>query len=397
MRVELNDRYLRSLVPPDTGRIEVSDTKRRGLRLRLYARKDAASTPRAVWMYEKRVRGGPKRKHTLGTWPAVSLSEARSVALEIEAEASQGIDRVALQQEEANNPAQKTVAQVLDTYDKLHLSQLRTQAERKRQLEQSFASHMEKPISELSRGDLQEAIDDKVRAGRKAYANRIRSALLAFSRWAWTRGYIEADIGSGIPKAMVERPRERVPSVSEVRQIWQASFELGKLWGPVIRLILLTGQRRGEILELRWSEVDFEKAVMIKPGSKTKNKKPHTTHLSPPAFNELKQLYEGVGESDLVFSTTGKTAASGIGKAKRRLDVILGDDFEPWRLHDVRTGFASALAEAGESEAVVDRILNHAASGSAPSAVARVYNQAELLPQRAKALDLWASILTQVP
>ena len=88
-----------------------------------------------VWMYEKRVRGGPKRKQTLVTWPVVSLSEARSLALEIEAEASQGIDRVALQQEEAKKPARVTVEQALVSYEKLHLSQLRTPAERKRQLE----------------------------------------------------------------------------------------------------------------------------------------------------------------------------------------------------------------------------------------------------------------------
>jgi hypothetical protein len=65
MRADLNDRYLRSLKPPNAGRIEVSDTKRKGLRFRL------SSKGKAVWMYEKRVKGGPKRKHTLGTWPAV--------------------------------------------------------------------------------------------------------------------------------------------------------------------------------------------------------------------------------------------------------------------------------------------------------------------------------------
>ena len=62
--------------------------------------------------------------------------------------------------------------------------------------------------------------------------------------------------------------------------------------------------------------------------------------------------------------------------------MFLGEDFPPWRFHDIRTGFATALAEAGEPETIVDRILNHVASGSAPSAVARVYNQAEQLPQR---------------
>jgi integrase len=80
---------------------------------------------------------------------------------------------------------------------------------------------------------------------------------------------------------------------------------------------------------------------------------------------------------------------------KRRLDERLGQDFEHWTLHDLRTAFATVMAEAGESEALVDRILNHSASGSAPSAVARVYNQSSQLPQRALILDRWAGLVTQ--
>ncbi len=89
MQHDLTDRYLKALKAPTSGRIEVSDTKRAGLRFRLSA------SGNAVWMYEKRVKGGPKRKHTLGAWPEpVSLSQARAMALEIEAEAAKGIDRV---------------------------------------------------------------------------------------------------------------------------------------------------------------------------------------------------------------------------------------------------------------------------------------------------------------
>jgi hypothetical protein len=89
MKAEITDRYLRSLTLPESGRIEVSDTKRTGLRFRLYA------SGKATWMYEKRIKGGVKRKHTFGTWPEqVSLSDARKMALELELEASKGIDRV---------------------------------------------------------------------------------------------------------------------------------------------------------------------------------------------------------------------------------------------------------------------------------------------------------------
>lgn len=399
LKVELSDRYLKSLKEPENGRVEISDIKRVGLRIRLYPKTGRTKKPRFVWMFEKRIKGGLKRKHTLGTWPDISLSEARKIALEIELEAAKGIDRIEIQKqqklkEEAAKAGLTTIEQVIDIYDKLHLSSLRTRDERNRQIRKSLEKHLQKTIADLTRKDLQEAIDAKANAGRKAYANRIRAALVAFAKWSWVRGYIESDIGAGIAKATKETARERVLSIQEVQSIWKTTFELGELWGGLIRLLLLTGQRRGEIMELKWNEVHFEKAQIIKAGSQTKNGKPHTTHLSPPALAELKALHKQTPQSEWVFTTTQATPVSGIGKAKKNLDSLLGDNFEHWRLHDIRTAFASALAEAGEPETIVDRILNHSASGSAPSTVARVYNQANQLPQRARALDKWADIVT---
>ncbi|MGD1885453.1 MAG: tyrosine-type recombinase/integrase [Paracoccaceae bacterium] len=392
MAQELSERLLASLVKkkPEGGRLEHSDTKRPGLRFRV------SSTGRATWLFEKRVKNGPKRRHTLGTWPAVGLSEARAKALELEAEASKGIDRVAIA--EASKKAEEdaaaslvTVRKTIATYDEFHLRNLRRGKERRRQLEQALDAHLSKSITELSRKDMQAAIDAKASEGRIVFANRIKSALSAFSKWAWQRGYTDRDEGASLVKAGSEKARERTPSIGEVREIYQATYELGPLWGPMFRLLVLTGQRRGEILGLKWSQVDLDKATITKPGSETKNGKPHVTHLSQAALDELSALDRS---GDLVFTTTGTTPVSGVTKAKRRLDKLLGDDFEHWRIHDLRTGLASALAESGVSEGVVDRVLNHSATGSAPSAVARVYNQAEMLPQRAAALDRWAEMVT---
>lgn len=395
MKTKLTNRFLESLTPPETGRLEVSDTERKGLRFRLSA------TGKAVWMYEKRVKGGQKRKHTLGHWPKpVGLSEARKMALEIEAEAAQGIDRIANAEAERREKKRTqastlNVSQVLDIYDTIHLSSLRTRDERLRQLRQSLFEHLDGPITDLTRSDIQRAVDAKASAGRKAYANRIRAALSAFSNWAWVRGYISENIASGVAKATTEHARERVLSIGEIRKIWTATFEMGPVWGPVFRLLLLTCQRRGEILGLRWEEIDFDDARMTKPGSQTKNKKPHITHLSGPALKELRALHSKDANTGFVFTTTGDTPVSGIGKAKARLDKLLPDDFEHWRIHDIRTGFATKMADAGENEAVVDRILNHSATASAPTLVGRVYNQAQLLDQRAVALDKWAELVTQ--
>jgi len=393
MKIELTDRYLRNLKAPASGRLEISDTKRKGLRFRL------SSSGQGVWMYEKRIKGGKKRKHTFGSWPNVSLATARSKSLELELEANQGVDSVADAEEqrltdEAAKASLTTVSALLDIYEQLHLSNLRTGDERKRQLTQALGKHLNKSISDLTRNDLQEAIDNKTKLGYKIYANRIRAALVAFAGWAWVRGYTSENIGAGIARATKESSRERVLTIPEIREIWTTSNKLGALWGPLVRLLLLTAQRRGEIVNLRWAEVDLKKAQIIKPGSQTKNSKPHTTHLSAPALAELKAVYDNGNSDGYVFTTTGITPVSGVSKVKKRLDNHLSENFENWRFHDIRTGMATAMAEAGESEAIVDRILNHSASGSAPSAVARVYNQAEQLPQRALALDKWAEIIT---
>ena len=398
MQRELNDRLLKSLKAPNTGRLELSDTKRKGLRLRL------SNTGSAVFMYEKRIKGGPKRKHTLGNWPSYTLSQARADALILEAEAAQGIDRIALAEtkkisDQNKQESEKTAAAnllsvqaVIDLYDKLHLSSLRTGRERRRQLEQSLVAHLHSPIKDLTRQQIQAAIDLKAHEGKRVYANRIRAALLAFANWAYGRSYLSESIGLGVPKAIKETARDRVLSLAEIHSIWQATFAMGDLWGPILRLSILTGQRRGEIIKLKWDEINLNKRQIIKGGSKTKNKKAHITHLSEPSLQTLLSIRKT--ENNLIFTTTGTTPDSGVSKMKKRLDVILGGDFKPWRLSDFRTAMATALAETGVAETIVDRILNHSATGSAPSAVARVYNQAENLTQRAAALETWAQMVT---
>lgn len=388
MKRKFTDRFLASIKAPDTGRVTYSDTIRAGLHLRV------GSTKRS-WMYEKRVHGGTKRKHSLGTWPVISLADARSVSLKIQAEAERGVDRVAVaanaqREAERKFAAEKTVRDVLVRYEQLKLSVLRTGAERARELHKALSEVLDQPISKLSRAALQDAIDTKAEAGRLVYANRIRAYLRAFTKWAYGREYLQEDVGQRIDAATKEAPRDRVLSLDEVRAIYQASFELGPIWGPIVRLLILTGQRRSEIAKLQWSAVELDGSRLVIAGSETKNGKPHITHLAPAALQEIEAIKK---QSAFVFSTTGNTPVSGLSKAKRRLDLMLGEEVQPWRLHDLRRAMATYLASAGVAEGVVDRIQNHSASSSAPSTVARVYQQSDLLPQRKEALTRWADMV----
>ena len=254
---------------------------------------------------------------------------------------------------------------------------------------------------------MQSIIDAKRAEGKVYMANRIRAAIRAFTGWAHKRGHMDKDLGALLQSAGREAPRDRTPSLDEVKAIWAASFEMGALWGPYIRLCILTGQRcRSDVLKMRWRWIDFGRNRYEVPNPK--NGRPHIVHLSDPAVGELKELKKKQAnrQSEFVFTTTGKRAASGVSKAKLQLDQYINlhwaklghqSPFDPWVLHDLRRSQATALAEAGFDEGVVDRIQNHVASGSRASAVATVNNKAHKLPERASALDAWARMVTGQP
>lgn len=384
-RVRLTDRSVAALKPKDK-RYDVSDSLRVGLRVRV------ATSGVKTWVFEKRIRGGQLRSHTLGRFPVISLGEAREKALTLEKEAMEGIDR------KAEAAKQKDVKEVLDEYEQKHLSQLRTGQERRRQLNQALARHLNQPISSVTRQQLQVFIDGVSDRGAKVLANRYKAALSAFAGFAWRRGYTEHNIGAGLSNATREKPRDRVLTLEEVRSIYDATEFLSPLWRPLIRLLILTAQRRNDIAGLRYREIDFDRRRIDLPSARTKNGKPHIVHLSDPALalvEAFKPENDNETPPDLLFTTTGTTAVSGFSKVKNHLDKLLPEDMEPWTFHDLRTAFATIMAETGASEGVVDRILNHAASGSAASAVARVYNQSQQLKPRAAVLDHWAALVTQ--
>jgi len=336
-----------------------------------------------------------------------------------------GIDRVAAQEAlrvaaAAEALTARTVKDILDLYILNHIEQElkpgQAREERKRQLLRYLGPHFTRRIDDVSRADIQKIIDTKQAEGKVVMANRLRAAIAAFTLWSYNRGHSAKDVSSAVQKAGKETARTRTPSLDEVREIWAATFKLGNLWGPFFRLCILTGQRsRSDILSVKWSWVDFEKSRYEIPNPK--NGRAHIVHLCDAALAELVNLknlqlacaeecsmmsQEKLAGSTFVFSTTGRTAASGVSKAKGRLDSELrvqrgkngnAEAFELWVLHDLRRSQATALAEAGFDEGVVDRIQNHVAGGSRASAVAAVYNKAQKLPERARALNAWGEMV----
>jgi integrase len=166
---------------------------------------------------------------------------------------------------------------------------------------------------------------------------------------------------------------------------------MGFPFGPLFKVLLLTGQRIGEVSGMRWRDVDLEKMVWTLPKSMTKNKEPHTVPLSNQVAEVLKTLPR-IGD-EFAFTTTGVRPISGFSKAKSQIDAAA--EVAGWRWHDLRRTFATYAAEQLEvQQAVTEAILNHKSGSTA--GVSGVYNRARYTRQKTEALQAWANLLDRI-
>ncbi|MCQ0986485.1 tyrosine-type recombinase/integrase [Jiella marina] len=382
---------------PETVRREIPDGGLTGLYLVIQP------TGRKSWAVRYRHAGKP-RKVTVGSYPAFDLKAAREAAGVLLRAASEGADP-ARQKAEAkamavtNIDPDDTIEKQVDIFLQRHVARNRSASE----VERLFRKEVipvwgSKRLGEIKRGDVVKLLDDIVDRPAPYTANRTLANLNKFANWCVGRGLIDANFCQGVAKPATELRRDRVLEDREVALVWKASDDLGYPFGPLVRLLLLTGQRRDEVAGMRWSEVDLSSATWTIPRDRVKNDKAHVVALSPQAVTILKDVPKFNG-SDFVFTTTGKTAVSGFSRMKAMLDAKIGEIVEeeeasrvpPWRLHDLRRTAASGMASLGIGIAVVEKILNHT-SGTFGGIVA-VYQRHEFLDERRRALEAWSNFV----
>jgi integrase len=217
-------------------------------------------------------------------------------------------------------------------------------------------------------------------------ANRARSTLSAMYAWAIGEGLCEANPVIGVNKAAENKPRERVLSDAELVAIWKAAPD--NAYGRIVRLLMLTAQRREEIGGLRWPEVTLDQSPMIMlPGSRTKNHRAHEVPLSGPAAAIL-EAQPRIVRRDIVFGG-GEGGYSGWSKSKAALDESCA--VKDWTLHDLRRTAATRMADLGVQPHIIEAVLNHISGHKA--GVAGIYNRSSYAAEKRAALDLWANHL----
>jgi integrase len=219
-------------------------------------------------------------------------------------------------------------------------------------------------------------------------SNRARAALSAFFSWAIGEGLADANPVAGSNRATDEISRDRVLSPDELRLAWQHAGPGD--YGAILRLLILTGQRREEVGGALWSEIDLNAAIWSIGAGRTKNGLPHDVPLSAAAAAILRGLPRRE-DRDQVFGS-GDGSFQGWSKAKAALDARMatanGAKLKPWRLHDIRRTVATRLGDLGVMPHLIEAVLNHISGHRA--GVAGVYNRAIYAAEKRESLEKWA-------
>ncbi len=413
----LTDLSIKNLLRPDNRpaqRREVPDGKVDGLYFVLQP------SGAASWAVRYRAAGKPV-KLTLGPYPVLDISAARRRAKEALGEIAGGKDPAAAKRaaKEAARAAQAVDDRVED------VAQRFLDRSVKRSVGESWAKESErlirteinpklgqKRLGEVRRADVHALLDGIVDRGAPIVANRVLAVFRRLCNWAVERGIIEASPCDKLKAPAPEKSRDQLLSDDELRLAWTAFDAVGEPFGPIGKLLLLTGSRLREIAEATWSEVDLTAKTLTIAKERSKNGVAHVVPLSDKAVEIISAIPRIGGKKDgFVFTTTGKTPVSGFSRAKDTIDAAImkglwkdaedrgddpGDIKAPlhWVMHDLRRSVATGLQKLGIRLEVTEAVLGHISGSKA--GVVGVYQRHTWSDEKRAALDAWASKLNAI-
>lgn len=420
--------------PPEKKDVLVFDEALPGFGLRVTA------SGKKVFILQYRA-GGAVKRMVLGDYGVITPSQARAKAEEARGKVREGRDplgerkasQAAAVAAEAQVKRQKaaaslTVSVLIERWAEMALKDNAPAYRREavRALRVNLATLLPLAASSIAHEEAQRSIDAVTADRGESMGRRTRAYARALYNWAMKRRLVPANPFGEVHTEGREVSRDRVLSDAELREVWLAIEGLGLPFGPYMRILILTLQRRTEVAGMRWSELSPDLSTWTVPAERAKNRRAHLVHLPEAAraiLSALPHVPQGLGKrpftgrmtagyaedsppSQLVFTTNGETPVSGISKAKARLDELIykarvqeaarrGQNAPPaamlpWRLHDLRRTGVTALARLGTPPHVADRLLNHV-EATGIQGVAAVYQRHDFLAERQAASEAWAA------
>jgi integrase len=399
-RLELTDRFVAGAKADDAPQTDYFDSKNPGLALRV------SSQGRKAWSFVFTAPNNGKRaRMTLGSYPALSLSRARTEAKHARGYVEEGVDpRAAMHQRGA---AEMTVAELVDAYvADPEKAKLRSIKEVKRRLDKNALPRIGSIIlTQLTQRDILNVTDRILRRDARTQAWHTFKDLRAVMRWGVANLYLPHSPTDGMKAPGGFNPGERTLSDDEIRALWQVlptAVAKSKTCQRIIKLCLVTGQRLGEISGMQRGELDLEQKLWSLPGTRTKNGHPHTVPLSDPAVELVREALAD-SDNEAVFpaedgkSLTAPRVTKTISRAhKTTKERPLGRfGIAAWSAHDLRRTCLDNLAKVGVLPHVIGHVANHRSLTKSNVTFAH-YVQHSYEAEKRKALILWADRLTAI-
>jgi integrase len=400
-KATFTDRFLKSLKPSKGGtRTTVWDAVLPGLCVRIgakpafYVGKRPTGSKKFIWI-------------KIGDYPVMALAEARSRAREVVSALIEG------RPAPAPTKGTMTFTDMAERYIDEILPQKRTAKGCEQAIRRELLPALgDRPLVSIRQDDLVEllkAIAERperrnsiqLKSGGPHAVRKLHSELRVMMRWAvFNRiGGLQSDPSAAIPISELLRGRSytkqraRVLTDAELRVIWQAAEETPYPFGPLVKALILTGQRLNEVAQARRGEVDKDQTTLLVPAERMKNKQAHAIPLTGRVRELLDQLPH-FEHGDYLFSTTfGRRPVSGFSKMKARLDraIVAIEPVEPWQLHDLRRTVRTGLSRAEVLPFHAELVIAHTQSG-----VHGVYDRFRYQREKLDALQRWEQLLDRL-
>jgi integrase len=254
-----------------------------------------------------------------------------------------------------------------------------------------------RPVTEITPLDVLAVIKATKAKGHPHQARNLLGYVRRLFRWAIAQhayGLERSPCAELQPKQIIgkKKARKRILSDDELRAAWNAAESLGYPYGLALQLLMLTGQRRSEIAEARWPEIDKKQNALIIPAERMKSDDAHVIPLGRMARKIIDALPR-FNAGDYLFSTTsGEKPINGFSKPKARLDEAmaaeLGHPVEPFVIHDIRRSVRTHLSALPIPQHIAERIIGHAQPG-----LIQTYDRWGFLEEKRNGIELWEARL----
>lgn len=360
---------------------------------------------------------GKTRRINLGRYPHMSLRDARARADEYWSLAAAGTDPATRRQEEITGRRETerlTFRVVADQWaqdaergrrvsrkGKISLGYL---GDRRTDLSTMVLPHLgHLPIADITRGDIRvvlDKIDDE--PATRLHPFRVDNALKAIRcvlNFALLRLIIEDSPADKIEKRCVSEARDRVLSDDERNALWAVTGKQGYPFGTAVRVLLLTGQRRDEIGNMRWKQLDLDEGILKLAKADTKSRRANEIPLSGAVVKLLRDVPHPRGEFVFRsrFSVTHVRGWSGYtARLRKALLKQLGrDEIEDWRIHDLKRTAATGMAKLGVDLTVIKLICEHQVGDT--MGITGIYNMHHYMDEKRAAMEKWAGVVVPPP